>query len=108
MRKLLRRAVVVTVLLALTVGLAAPAFAHEESTVGKLKFTVGWGSEPTYAGFENSVQLILADAKGKPITDLGDSLKLEVIFGTQTVALPLETTFDPDTGEGTAGDYRAW
>jgi hypothetical protein len=108
MSKVFRRATVVAILGVMTLGLAAPAFAHEERTVGKLKFTVGWGSEPTYAGFENSVQLILADAKGKPITDLGDALKLEVIFGSQTVALPLETTFDPDTGEGTPGDYRAW
>jgi hypothetical protein len=108
MSKLFRRATVVAILGVMTLGLAAPAFAHEERTVGKLKFTVGWGFEPTYAGFENSVQLILADAKGKPITDLGDALKLEVIFGSQTVTLPLETTFDPDTGEGTPGDYRAW
>jgi hypothetical protein len=99
---------VAVVLGALSIGVAAPAFAHVERTVGKLRFTVGWGDEPTYAGSRNSVQLILVDSKGKPITDLGDSLKVEVIFGSQTVTLPLETTFDPDTGEGTAGDYRAW
>jgi hypothetical protein len=108
MSKLFRRATVAVVLVALSIGIAAPAFAHVERTVGKLKFTVGWGEEPTYAGFKNSVQLILADAKGKSITDLGDSVKVEVIFGTQTVTMPLETTFDPDTGEGTAGDYRAF
>jgi hypothetical protein len=108
MSKIFRRATVVLILGAMTLGLAAPAFAHVERTVGKLKFVVGWGDEPTYAGARNSVQLILADSKGKPITDLGDSLKVEVIFGTQTVTLPLETTFDPDSGEGTPGDYRAW
>ena len=108
MSKLFRRATVAVVLGALSIGNAAPAFAHVERTVGKLKFTVGWGDEPTYAGSRNSVQLILADPKGKPITDLGDSLKVEVIFGSQTVTLPLQATFDPDTGEGTPGDYRAW
>jgi hypothetical protein len=108
MPKLLRHAVVVAVALALTVVLAAPAFAHTERTVGKYKVTVGWGEEPTYAGFKNSVQLILTDLKGTPVSDLGDSLKVEVIFSGQTVSLPLETTFDPDSGEGTPGDYRAW
>jgi hypothetical protein len=108
MRKLWRHAVISSVLLVITIGLAAPALAHEERTVGKLKFTVGWGNEPTYAGSENSVLLLLADAKGKPITDLGDSLKVEVIFSGQTVTLPLEATLDPDSGEGTPGDYRGW
>jgi len=108
MSQLFRRATVFLILGVMTLGLAAPAFAHVERTLGKLRFTVGWGDEPTYAGFKNSVQLILADAKGKPITDLGDSLKVEVIFGTQTETMPLETTFDPDTGEGTPGDYRAF
>src|SRR5437660_11677364 len=107
MSKLFRRATAAVVLSVLTVGLATPAFAHVERTVGRLKFTVGWGEEPTYAGFRNSVQLILVDSRGKPITDLGDGLKVEVIFSGQTVSLPLETTFDPDSGEGTPGDYRA-
>jgi len=108
MRKQLLRVFAAVVLAALVVGITAPAFAHVEKTVGKYKFTVGWGDEPTYAGFRNSVQLILADAKGKPVTDLGDSLKVTVSFSGQTVSLPLETTFDPDSGEGTPGDYRAW
>ena len=108
MRKLLRHAAVVTGLLVLTFGVAAPAFAHEQRTVGRYKFTVGWGEEPAYAGFKNSVQFILADSKGKPVTDLGDSLNLAVVFSGQTVTLPLEPTFDPDTGLGTPGDYRAW
>ena len=108
MRKSLRHAVVITTLGALMLGAIAPAFAHVEKTVGKYKFTVGWGDEPTYAGFRNSVQLILVDARGKPVTDLGDSLKVTVSFSGQTVSLPLETTFDPDSGEGTPGDYRAW
>jgi len=103
-----RYALATIVLLALVVGVCAPAFAHVERTVGKYKFTVGWGDEPTYAGFRNSVQLILADSKGKPVTDLGDSLSVTVEFSGQTVTYPLETTFDPDSGEGTPGDYRAF
>jgi hypothetical protein len=88
---------------------AGTAFAHEQRTVGAYRFTVGWGQEPAYAGSQDSIQCILADTKtGKPVTDLTDSLKVEVIFGTQRTQLSLEPTFDPDTGLGTPGDYRAW
>jgi len=87
---------------------AEPASAHEQRKVGRWMFTVGWGEEPLYAGARDSVQLILADAAGKPVTDLSDTLKVTVIYGTQSVDLPLESTFDPDTGLGTRGDYRAW
>jgi len=101
---------------ALTVGLAAafvlatsvPAFAHEERTVGVYRWEVGWGEEPIYAGLENSVQLILSTKAGKPVTDLGDSLKVDVIFGQQQMELPMEPAFDPQEGFGTLGDYRAW
>jgi len=108
MRKSFRYAVVAAVLCAVVVSAAAPAFAHEVRKVGKYEFTVGWGDEPAYAGFKNSVQFILKDLKGNPVTDLTDTLKVEVIFQGQTQAFPLEPTFDPDTGLGTPGDYRAW
>ncbi len=101
---------------ALTGGLAvafalapsAPAFAHEERTVGAYHFVVGWGDEPAYSGLKNSVQFILSTKSGKPVTNLGDSLKVEVIFGQQRMELPLEPAFDPAEGFGTLGDYRAW
>jgi hypothetical protein len=85
-----------------------PASAHEARTVGAYHFLVGWGEEPAYAGQRNSVQLILSTTSGKPVTDLGDSLKVEVIYQSQTTTLSLEPTFDSDTGLGTPGDYRAW
>jgi len=101
---------------ALTAGLAAafvltmsaPALAHEERTVGAYHFVVGWGDEPAYAGLKNSVQLLLSTKAGKPVTNLGDSLKVEVIFGQQQMELPFEPAFDPQEGFGTLGDYRAW
>src|SRR5690349_11456021 len=108
MRKSIRYALVVTVLCALVLSAAAPAFAHEVRKVGKYEFTVGWGDEPAYAGFKNSVQLLLHDAAGKPVNNLGDTLKVEVIYQGQTESLPLESNFDPDAGVGTPGDYRAW
>jgi hypothetical protein len=95
----------------LLVGLVAgPASAHEARTVGRYHFVVGFGDEPAYQGDKNSVILLLADAKDKPVTDLGDTLKVEVSTETapgQTLSLALEPFFE--VGEfGTPGDYRAW
>jgi hypothetical protein len=90
----------------LVFGSAGPALAHEERNVGTYTFAVGFGDEPAYAGSKNSVQLILSKG-GKAVTALGDSLKVEVTFGTQTMDLPIEPDFE--IGEfGTPGDYRAW
>jgi hypothetical protein len=102
-------AVVVSTLAGLLVPLlAGPAAAHEEKTVGKYHFVVGFGDEPAYAGEKNSVQLILADAKDKPVTDLTDTLKVQVATGdAQPLALAMEPNFE--VGEfGTPGDYRAF
>ena len=109
MRRRLLAAVVASTLAALLVPLfAAPASAHEEKTVGKYHFVVGFGDEPTYAGEKNSVILLLSDAKDKPVTDLTDTLKVAVSTGS---AEPLNLSMEPnfEVGEfGTPGDYRAW
>jgi hypothetical protein len=89
-------------------ALSSPALAHKERAVGTYHFAVGWGDEPAYAGLKNSVQLILSTKAGKPVTNLGDSLKVEVIFGQQQMELLFEPAFDPEEGFGTLGDYRAW
>jgi hypothetical protein len=84
------------------------ASAHEHQLVnGKYGFTVGWGDEPAYNGFKNSVQLILEDANHKPITDLTDTLKVEVTSGSQKTTITMEPNFE--VGEfGEPGDYRGW
>jgi hypothetical protein len=90
---------------------AAPASAHVLKTVGPYHLLIGFGNEPTYAGAQNSVFLLLTSAKtGAPILDegLGDTLKVEVGFGTQTKLLPLVSSFDPDSGQGTKGVYNAY
>jgi hypothetical protein len=85
-----------------------PASAHEVRTVGAYQFTVGWLHEPAYADEQNAVQFLLKDAKGNPVSDLGDTLKVEVIYQSQTMpALSLNPTFDPDTGLGMPGEYLA-
>src|SRR5438270_2392340 len=101
-------AVALAAFVTLLVVPAAPALAHEARTVGAYRFVVGWGEEPVYAGTRNSVQLILTTRSGSPVNDLGDSLKVDVVYGSQKEALPLELNFDPDSGEGTPGDYRGW
>jgi hypothetical protein len=86
-----------------------PAFAHEIRNVGKYRFTVGFGVEPAYLDQKNYVQFFLHDrATGNPITNLGDSLKVAVEFGTQSIDLALEPGLDPDTGLGTPGEYDAF
>jgi hypothetical protein len=97
-------ALLVSVLFLLPVS---PASAHEGREVGGFHFVVGWGEEPAYAGFKNSVQLTLSDRNDKPVVDLGDTLKVAVIFGTETKSVPIEPNFE--VGEfGQPGDYRAW
>ncbi len=107
-RKLTVGAAVMGLTLGLLVVLAGPASAHEERTVGKYHVEVGFGQEPPYAGYLNSVQLILTDAgTGKPVTDLGDTLKVTVKTGDQTMDLSIEPNFELG-GDGQPGDYRAW
>ena len=86
--------------------MAAPASAHE-TRGGPVRFVVGWGDEPTYTGFKNSVQVTVTEASGTPVTDLGDALKVEVIKGADRTTLPLVPNFRVG-GSGTPGDYRAW
>ena len=87
--------------------LAQPAFAHTQKQEGAYQFTVGWQSEPTYAGEPNGVQLFVHDAKGNPIDGI-DSLKVELIFsGQKSDQFALVGAFDPDSGEGAHGEYDA-
>lgn len=109
MPQLLRAAQMICVLwVALSLLLVWPsaARAHEHRRIGAFEMTVGWADEPTFTGFKNGVQLIMRDSAGKPVTDLGDSIKVEVTFGTQkTAMLPVVPAFGKRFG--TPGDYRA-
>jgi hypothetical protein len=94
--------------LGLLTAVALPVSAHEVRTVGAYEFTVGWLHEPAYADEQNAVQFLLKDSKGNPVSDLGDTLKVEVIYqGQKMPALSLDPTFDPDTGLGMPGEYLA-
>lgn len=89
------------------VGAAAPASAHETRAAGPVRFVVGWGDEPSFTGFKNSVQVSVSETNGSPVTDLGDGLTVEVIKGEDKTTLPLVPNFRVG-GFGTPGDYRAW
>lgn len=89
---------------------AAPAGAHEQRKVGVYQLTIGWQNEPTYAGVLNAVQLIIKDATGNPVDDLGSptSLQITVSTGTKTSdPLDIQPSFDPDTNLGTHGEFDA-
>jgi hypothetical protein len=87
---------------------AGAALAHEERDVGPFHVAVGFGQEPAYAGQENSVQMFINDANDKAVTDLGDTLKVEISYQDQTMpAMTMQPNFE--VGEfGIPGDYRAF
>jgi hypothetical protein len=91
---------------AMVLLLAGPAAAHEQRTVERYSFVVGFGEEPAFAGTRNSVQVQISDSSGRPVRDLGDTLDVMVMAGGQEKELPLEAAFGD--GWGTPGDYRAW
>jgi hypothetical protein len=109
MKRSLARISVIVPLLAVVVGAGAgPAAGHEGRTGGPLRFVVGWGDEPAYTGAKNSVQVTITEATGgAPVTDLTDTLKVEVIKGGEKLTLPLAPNFRVGAS-GTPGDYRAW
>lgn len=88
-------------LTALLVGIAVPASAHKTEGVGPLRLTIGWGDEPTFSGFKNTVEVAVSDAAGAPVTDAG-TLTAEVSFGDQRIVLPLLPVGKRP------GLYRAW
>ena len=101
-------AVILVLAAGLGVGLAGPAEAHTSRVVGAYTMTVGWKVEPTYVGVQNAVQLFVHDAKGTPLDDIGNGLKVVVLFSSkQSPPLDLEPSFDADTGLGTHGEFDA-
>jgi hypothetical protein len=85
------------------------ATSHWRPSTGRITDAyVGFGIEPAFAGTPNSVQLILSDAKDKPVTTLGDTLKVAVTTGN---AEAKEMTLEPNFAVGVygePGDYRAF
>lgn len=77
--------------------------AHEKHTAGRFHLEIGWGEEPAFTGYKNSVTVSVADASGKTALDPGGAaLSVEVLFGDQHVVLPLRPVW------GRPGEFRAW
>lgn len=85
---------------------AGPAAAHEEVPLGPVDFEIGFQDEPAYAGFQNAVFLSIHHSDGTPVRDAADTLQVQVGFGSQTIDVPLEPSFDADAG-GEPGQYLA-
>ena len=99
------RALALAGVTALLVAPAIPALAHGDTSVGDLELTIGFGTEPAYAGFPNSVEVLLVH-DGQPVTD-AKGLTVDVTFGDDTVTYDLEPNFAVGV-YGDPGDYRAW
>jgi hypothetical protein len=86
---------------------ATAAFAHAETEVGPYTVAIGFGTEPAYVGFPNSVEVIIHEtASDKGVLTAADTLKATVAFGSsQPMSVLLEPNFDVDSG-GSPGDYR--
>jgi len=108
----MKRVITLLVLGVATVGAAAvfapAASAHEARTVNGYHWLVGFGDEPTYAGFQNSVVLFLNTPSGKPVLNIGNKLHVTVETGNAKRTFSLEPSFDPDSGLGTKGEFDAF
>lgn len=81
---------------------ATSASAHETREVGDVVMAVGWGNEPTYAGYQHPVEVFVSEPapkgeeEGKPISDA--DIQVEVFFGaeasgTTSGPVPMEEAF---------------
>jgi hypothetical protein len=89
--------------------LAAAVQAHAVLTIGTYSVAIGWSAEPAYVGEQNSVQVVVKDANGQPVSDLGpDDLQVVVTLGdASSQPMAFNPGYDEDTGLGTPGDYEA-
>jgi hypothetical protein len=108
MRRITLSLLVGATALAATLAFEPRASAHEARTVNGYHWLVGFGSEPTYAGFENFVQLFLTDPGGKPVLNIGNKLHVAVQTGSASKSFSLVPSFDPDSGLGTKGEFDAF
>ena len=78
------------------------SWARTRTDRGQLHLTIGWGDEPAFSGFKNFVDVDVADADGKPVTDAAGPLAVEISFGEERTTLPLLPS------RNLPGKFRAW
>lgn len=76
-------------LLALT---TTPALAHEVREVAGYQFVVGFIDEPVFAGQKSGLEFSVT-LNDQPVEGLESTLTAEVIYGEQTMTLPLSPRF---------------
>jgi hypothetical protein len=93
----------------LLIASAGGAAAHVIEHAGTYAVALGWQHEPAYISAQNAVQVIVTDAAGKGVTDLGAEDLTVVVStgGQQSAALTFDPGFDEDTGLGNPGEYDA-
>ena len=106
--------------------LVAPSIvgAHETRTIAgdRYQIVVGFMNEPVFAGDKSGLEFWVTEisaatpaandeAEGAPVEGLAETLQAEVIFGDQTMELPLTAIWNEPGGYGSvffpmaAGDY---
>jgi hypothetical protein len=105
---------VIVAMLALGIALLSlpsTASAHETREIadGQIRMVVGFMNEPVFAGDKSGLEFWVtevaaatpaadADAEGAPVEGLAETLQAEVIYGDQTMALPLTAMWDEPGG----------
>jgi hypothetical protein len=105
--------IVLSTLLLLISPLAAEAHESRAIADGKYQIVVGFIGEPVFAGDKSGLEFFVSDlsqatsvageqaAEGVPVEGLEETLNAEVIFGDQTMELPLTARFN------TPGAYQS-
>lgn len=95
MSRTIRTSLIVFMLAVLLLPSAASA--HEQRTIGKYKFTVGFLAEPAFQEEQNGVSLRIVNAEtDEPIENLAETINAQVIFGAEQRDLELSPVFrDP-------------
>jgi len=98
--------ITISTLLILVSPLVAEAHEVREVADGKYEIVVGFIGEPVFAGDKSGLEFFVSDlsqatpvvgqqaAEGAPVEGLEETLKAEVIFGDQTMELPLSARFN--------------
>jgi len=74
--------------------LASAASAHERKTSGPYTLTIGWGDEPAFEGFRNTIEVDVVETAGGAAPDLtGATMTVDVSFADQHVTLPMRPAF---------------
>jgi hypothetical protein len=113
MRRILRPFALALLLAALAIPFGTSvALAHGHTKVGDYELVIGFHNEPAYQGEPNGLDLFVTNTKtGEKVNGLADTLKAEIIFGSQKKELKIypqwgrDGAYTADVLPTEAGDY---